>query len=85
MIDSILLAELRVEAFNFYSYDLYEPLYFCLKPIEKYKSYKERRDRCYYRENLGGNEYEKKIMFYHCFGNIICVFYDCQIRKCMDK
>ena len=39
MIDSILLAELRVEAFNFYSYDLYEPLYFCLKPIEKYKSY----------------------------------------------
>ena len=36
---STLLAELRVEAFNFYSYDLYEPIYFCLKPIEKYASY----------------------------------------------
>lgn len=39
MRDRTLLAELRVEAFNFYSYDMYEPIYFCLKPIEKYKSY----------------------------------------------
>ena len=39
MISSKLIASLRVEAFNFYDYDFYEPTYFCLTPVEEYKSY----------------------------------------------
>ena len=28
-----------MQAFNFYSFDFYEPIYFCLKPVKKYLKY----------------------------------------------
>ena len=34
------IAKLRVEASNFCNHDYYEPLSFCLSPIEQYSSYK---------------------------------------------
>ena len=33
---STVIAELRVEAYNYCKYDYYEPLYFCLSPVAKY-------------------------------------------------
>ena len=37
---SVEIAKLRVEAFNFCNYDYYEPLLFCLSPVEQYADYK---------------------------------------------
>lgn len=34
------IADLRVEAFNFYNYDYYEPLCLCLQPKDKNSAYK---------------------------------------------
>lgn len=34
------IADLRVEAYNFYNYDYYEPLSLCLQPKDKDSTYK---------------------------------------------
>ena len=39
VIGSVLMAKLRVESFNFYKYDYYEPLHFCLTPESGYSSF----------------------------------------------